>query len=452
MDEFEGLDLGVELKPIKLGLMFFGGCGCNVALQIMKLFDPQEHPHLHVFITNTDGPQLRDFFLNPESKKEGKKGATLEEKNFQAWLKKAKSGTSQVQILLLGHTGKGAGGIPEVAAKAMQEERVQKKVNDFLCPDGNPLDALILVGGAGKGTGAGCLPEAAKMAIAMNVENITAIITMPLKMEAERRFKQAEVTKATMLGICPTIVIYNEQIPDKDVAMSVAWKNVNDACIVKLLDAMRSVIQTVGRQMDTDLADQTTGNRTGTVKIFASAKLEKEHSIEKFTEDVIKRDPYQDVTIWTKVQWINALFRGPWIMSEEGAVLSALKDGIEPSLKEKLIVNLGVAEEDGTEKWVALEGLAVMDSDESAAEGKQKLSQPAGEYTSTLYVETSAMGKTKEIKVSADVADRWNRFSKNGSGIVDEVALGQLFDEIEFQTGVRPFVKHYGFARAVNGR
>ncbi len=71
-------------------------------------------------------------------------------------------GTKQLTIVELGESGSGAGGDPEVGRTAADAKR--EEFEQWM----KPLRAVVISGGAGKGTGGGALPVIQRLATGLD--------------------------------------------------------------------------------------------------------------------------------------------------------------------------------------------------------------------------------------------------------------------------------------------
>jgi len=99
--------------------------------------------------------------------------------------------------------GLGAGGFPEIGAKAaeLSRKQIEDKIKDF--------DMLFLAAGAGGGTGGGGAPVVAKIAKELGIL-VIAFITYPFAMERSRKQKADWTINALSKNADTTIILEND--------------------------------------------------------------------------------------------------------------------------------------------------------------------------------------------------------------------------------------------------
>jgi cell division protein FtsZ len=130
--------------------------------------------------------------------------------------------------------GLGAGGNPEVGAKATEEDR--EKILEVI----QGSDMVFIAGGLGGGTGTGGSPIAAQLCKDAGVLTV-AVVTRPFQFEGKVRHRRAEEGLKALHGAVDTlIVIPNDRLAsmaDKRATLLDMFKRADDV----LLDAVRGI-------------------------------------------------------------------------------------------------------------------------------------------------------------------------------------------------------------------
>ncbi len=378
---------------VRLGLAFFGGCGANNAKLVVDALDPQVHPHIRILVANTDGNQLEHHFAGGNSERWPKDRFQLEQLGFELT------------------KGMGAGGNPEVGKRATEESL--EKLRAFL----EDLDSLILTGGLGGGSATGALPVMAEQALKQKLPTL-AIITMPLAAEGGRRMLRAKAARDRLVRLVPTITVYNENLPEKNIRMSAAWRRINGSCLEPMLRVLREIIQSVGEVINTDLADWTAVLRQGNYVLFGYSEAKSGDKEPDEVASELLHNPFQDQKIITQAEVLLLWFHGPWLVDEIEGVISSIKTEMRTSVRngtsDEIEVHCGVHEGTDDEKWVGL--IAV------APESPALEAQPAEEVaevpvpTGPVLVHTAPInfrcdGQMVTAKVSEETAKRWRQIT-----------------------------------------
>ncbi|MDO5123599.1 MAG: cell division protein FtsZ [Eubacteriales bacterium] len=116
------------------------------------------------------------------------------------------SASQKIQIGEKVTRGKGAGSLPEVGAKAAEENK--EEIADLL----KDTDMVFVTAGMGGGTGTGAAPVVAKIAKDMGILTV-AVVTKPFAFEGKKRMAQAE-QGIEQLAACvdSLIVVPNERL------------------------------------------------------------------------------------------------------------------------------------------------------------------------------------------------------------------------------------------------
>jgi cell division GTPase FtsZ len=335
-------------KQKTLGLIGIGGCGNNILDKVVQKWDPQgDNFHFNVCPINTDQDLLSDYF-SPENAKGGRQKRVLK------WME-----SRRLMVLKIGKSGMGAGCKPNVAKEAARE--AEKDIENFLKPDGIPLDHVILTGGLGKGTGTGVIPYVAQLCKEMEID-ARAVVTMPFeRLEGQVPLNVAEKALDELIAIIPTIVIKNSKMKNLDIEWNKAFEEVDNACILPLLEELGHVITRTNLQMNVDLNDHRTLHEVGKFQVVSFATWEKDQTLEQVIA-TLKESPYQDGEIWASVGMMIAHFHGginrddrrPWLVSESMNIVEAFGKLIHPPLRENLRVIPGISSCEGPKRVVLI--------------------------------------------------------------------------------------------------
>ena len=392
---------------VALGFAFAGGCGTNNARRFMASIAPEDFPYLFVLVANTDGPQLKEFF-DPSAL--NKDLDDIERANLGKWVASIES-TRQLVILELGESGSGAGGDPEVGRIAAEAKR--EEFESWM----RPLRAVIIAGGAGKGTGSGALPIIQKIANDLDKSPLT-IVTMPFAYEGGGRMKKAVATLKALYEQGPTMPIYNENVP-KDLSQGKGFKEIfneiNNASIQPVFFGIREVTQVVGDMQNVDIADWRkvlgVGNyvtcdysRLQIVQDGAEEALEEDLNL--FIHRLLRQDPYQDRRTRRNATGVLAWAHGKWNPDEVKSVIKVATDELNPGVAEDLEVFPGIHIGDDGAKWMMILSVAAKGPDPSLTRlGNSDWSHQ--EKTCIIYVPVEGQSTPAEVAVHPEVAERW---------------------------------------------
>ena len=407
---------------VRLGLAFFGGCGANNAKLLSESLDPETHPHVHILVANTDANQLVHHFGGENGEGLGR------------W---KDSGRFQVEQLGFELTkGMGAGGKPDIGRRAAQESL--DKIRGFL----EDLDSLILVGGLGGGSGTGALPVVAEEAAKRKLPTLN-VITMPRAVEGGRRMLKAKEARDLLLRLLvPTITVYNENLPEKNVRMSAAWRKVNESCLEPMLRVLREIIQNVGEVINSDLADWTAVLGEGNYVLFgySEANTPDKSPAEIATE--LLHNPFQDQEIIVRAEVLQFWFHGPWLVQEIEGVISNIKaemrDAAREGASDEIEVHCGVHEANDDEKWV---GFIAVAPEAPALEARPAEEVAAKAPTGPVLIHSTPIdfrrdGQVVTARVSEETAKRWRSISS--LKYPSPVEFEEIRREIERETGILP--------------
>ena len=144
--------------------------------------------------------------------------------------------------ILLGTTGLGAVGKPEVAKNMAIERR--EEIKKIILPN---TKRLFIVAGMGGGTGSGAAPVVAEIAKSITDDNVKskihvgAVVTMPLSLEGPRRKRQSEEAVQELKKHVDSITIMNnDEVMNPDVRYIEALNAVDDMAF----EAIKRMIET----------------------------------------------------------------------------------------------------------------------------------------------------------------------------------------------------------------
>ena len=332
-----------ELPPQRLGMIGLGQIGTTLTRQVVEQIEIEKYP-LFLMPANTDAQLLHDTFY---------RDAVSER------IKKLMVEGKQLRPLLLGKSGKGAGGTPELGRQAFQESK--DEVERFLkAPGASSLDALIIVAGLGGGT-CGAIFDVIDAAAEEQIPTL-CIVSMPRMFEGNDRGDRANEMLERLYRTCPTTAIYNQRIP-KEMLIRAGWQHVNSMCIMPQLKMLREIIQGVGREMNRDLADWKRVLSKGNYIYLGFSQVpesldddgkKRQDKIAEVGKNLIK-NPYQNWGIVQKSLDRLYWFKGKrWSFDEqEQIVMSGVSE--DSSLKYKGENRLASSEgDDEKEHWVGL--------------------------------------------------------------------------------------------------
>jgi cell division GTPase FtsZ len=392
---------------VALGFAFAGGCGTNNARRFMASVAPEDYPYLFILVANTDGPQLKEFFDPAAANSDLDE---TESANLGKWID-SMEGTKQLTIIELGESGSGAGGDPEIgriAAEAKREEFEQWM---------KPLRAVVISGGAGKGTGGGALPVIQRLANGLDKSPLT-IVTMPFAYEGGGRMKKAIATLKALYEQGPTMPIYNENAP-RDITDGKGFReifnDINNASIQPVFLGIREVTQVVGDMQNVDIADWrrvlSVGNYvncdyTRLNVVNEGTESAQDEELKAFTQRLFRQDPYQDHRTRRNASGMLAWAHGAWKPEEVKAVVKTATDELNPGIAADLEVFPGIHIGDDGKKWMMILSVAAQGPDPAS------LRIGNGEFhvegkSSVIYVPVEGQNTPAEVVVNLDIAKRW---------------------------------------------
>jgi cell division GTPase FtsZ len=392
---------------VALGFAFAGGCGTNNARRFMASIAPEDFPYLYVLVANTDGPQLKEFF-DPSAVNHDLDDT--ERTNLCKWIASTE-GSRQLNILELGESGSGAGGDPDVGRIAAEAKR--KDFEQWM----KPLRAVIIAGGAGKGTGSGALPIIQKIANELDKSPLT-IVTMPFAYEGGGRMKKAIATLKALYEQGPTMPIYNENVP-KDISQGKGFKEIfneiNNASIQPVFFGIREVTQVVGDMQNVDIADWRRVLGGGNYVTCDYSKLQvvnegteesSDEELKTFIQRLLRQDPYQDHRTRRNATGVLAWAHGKWNPDEIKSVIKVATDELNPGIAEDLEVFPGIHIGTDGAKWMMILSVAAKGPDPSLMHAGNGEIIHEGK-TCTIYVPLEGQSTPAEVVVHPQVAERW---------------------------------------------
>ena len=392
---------------VPLGFAFAGGCGTNNARRFMASIAPEDTPFLSIMVANTDGPQLKEFFdpsaLNPDLNER-------ERTNLGKWIA-TKGASGQLTIIELGESGSGAGGDPEVGRVAAQAKR--KEFEKWM----KPLRAVVIAGGAGKGTGSGALPVIQKIANSLDKSPLT-IVTMPFAYEGGNRMKKAAAALKALYEQGPTMPIYNENVPKERTrgkGFKEVFDEINSASIQPVFFGIREVTQVVGDMQNVDIADWRKVLSVGNFVTCDYSRLEvvnhgaegaSEENLQIFIQRLFRQDPYQDHRSRKNAVGVLAWAHGPWSPDEVKTVVKVTTDELNPGIAENLEVFPGIHTGTDGAKWMMILAVASKGPDAGFMQVWNGEITTKGK-TCTIYIPVEGQSAPAELVVHPEVAERW---------------------------------------------
>lgn len=179
--------------------------------------------------------------------------------------------------ILLGNTGLGAGGDPEIG-----REEAQKTIEDIknLLSDGTKM--VFVTAGMGGGTGTGAAPVVAGIAKSMGILTV-GIITIPFYFEKRRKIiKALKGVEEMRKNVDALLIINNERLcdvySDSKITIKEAFHRADDI----LSNAARSISEliTIEGDINLDFRDVETTMREGGGSIMAIGRANGEHRVE----------------------------------------------------------------------------------------------------------------------------------------------------------------------------
>jgi len=210
---------------------------------------------------------------------QGVKGAEFIAVNTDKHILLCSQATHKIQIGEKTTRGQGAGGRPEIGAKAVEESR--EAISDAL----KGTDMVFITAGMGGGTGTGAAPIIAQIAKDMGILTV-GVVTKPFKFEGKRRMEQAISGIENLAeSVDSLIVIPNDRlrmITDQRLTMAQAFAMADEV----LLQGVKSISELINipGYINLDFADVTSvmkdagyahmgvGRASGKEKALAAAK------------------------------------------------------------------------------------------------------------------------------------------------------------------------------------
>lgn len=225
---------------VRLWIICAGGCGANAASAMIKTLSPKDHPHLYLLVLESDARVLERHFVREDDPDNPETVRLFE------WFE-----SGQLKIIALGK-GRGAGGNSQTGRKLL-EDNIEKVDQNFGAFE-QPVDAALVVTGLGGGTGGGVAPYIVGHLKKHNIPTC-AIAAIPGLEEGAERVERANTVKAELLQLCPTILLYNDEVVDLTMTDAQVYDEINHACLFPVIKFLRSLIQDVGNVRNVDLND-----------------------------------------------------------------------------------------------------------------------------------------------------------------------------------------------------
>jgi len=251
----------------------------------------------------------------------------------------------------LGH-GLGAGGKPEIGAKAAEEstERIREVLTG--------ANLVFITAGMGGGTGTGGAPIVAKIAKEEKALSV-AVVTKPFHFEGKRRMRQAEEGIERLRQEVDTIIIIPNQkllaLAGTDLTLIEAFRKADDV-LLKGVKAIADLIVGLGR-VNLDFADVESVMKAteaiGELALMGTGKATGEDRAVKAAAEAISCPLLENVSIeGARGVLINITGPADVLMSEINAAAELVKKSaaedasifwgqvIDPSMKEEVQVTV----------------------------------------------------------------------------------------------------------------
>jgi cell division GTPase FtsZ len=339
-----------ELAKSNLLVAGHGHCGVNSVLETLRRSDPAKDTYLGTMVIESNKRALSSFTEGKDKKECGflSKWLTLPER---------------FKCIQIGDTGLGTGG------DTAEGERMAKAKLGLIIPYLREFDNVIQIGGGGGGT-CGSMPVIAEVLQGLDIPTY-AMLTMPTIMEGPKRAARARTVLTRMRGICPTLTINNQQVPNKDLSPSKIQREINEMSIFWALPFLKSLLQEYCEVQDPDGNDWKKWTKVGkytTIGHFNASKGFKGY------EEGLLGNPYLDSRIIKKALALGFLFKGKWPyrMIEEviGFVSSKVQD---TNQNEEFELKWG-SKEEGVQKGVRTVGFVAF-AKEGPDEEEQRMTR-----------------------------------------------------------------------------
>lgn len=274
----------------KIVVMGVGGGGCNAVNRMLSL-NPD---YIDFIAVNTDATALD----NSLAKRKIKIGAKLTK-------------------------GLGAGGRPEIGAKAAEESAPE--ISQAL----EGVDMVFITAGMGGGTGTGAAPIVAKIAREMGILTV-AVVTKPFKFEGPKRMRYAnEGIESLRSNVDTLIVIPNQKLietADKSTTMRDAFLMADDV-LQQGVTGISDLITKPG-EINLDFADVCTVMRDQGLAHFGIGRSD---NIEEAAQKAIN-SPLLETSIKGAKSVIVNFTSGPDLnLLEASAAADSISDNLDPN-------------------------------------------------------------------------------------------------------------------------
>jgi cell division GTPase FtsZ len=287
--------LVASAKSILL-VAFIGNIGITAAKALMKKYGPKENPYLRVAVFEPNLPMLESCFTLDEDEEPG---------HLLEWNEPEHVG--RFSSIQLGESGLGAGGDPVVGEALAREPKTLQKIVAVIAP----CHHVLGVGGGGGGS-VGALIVIAEEALKAG-KTMFSLLTNPRASEGPKKAAKSKLIGDRMLGICPTMRIQNERIPDKKLTHSQVFQEINESSLFWILWLLKSMLQDRGDVVDLDGNDWRTGTSIGnfTVAGFYDAS-EGFDGLEKG----LLGNPYLEPENIEQATWVGFWCKGKWSIAD----------------------------------------------------------------------------------------------------------------------------------------
>jgi len=338
-----------EAMPAKSNLLVIGHghCGVNSIFDTLRRSDPGKDTYLGTMVIESNKRALSSFNGNTDKKGSG---------SLSKWL----ALPERFRRIQIGDTGLGTGGDIE------EGEKIAKNKLELITPYLKEFDNVIQIGGGGGGT-CGSMPVVAEVLRELDIPTY-AMLTLPTIMEGPRRAKRARMILNRMRGICPTLTINNEEVPDKSLSPSKIQREINEMSIFWALPFLKSLLQEYCEVQDPDGNDWKKWTKVGrytTIGHFNASK-----GFEGYEKGLLG-NPYLDSRIIKKALAIGFLFKGKWPYNMIEEVIGFVSGKVQETNKSEEFELKWGSKEEGVPRGVRTVGFVAF-AEEGPDEEEQK--------------------------------------------------------------------------------
>jgi cell division GTPase FtsZ len=403
----------------KLVVVGIGNIGINALIGMHKRYDPRENPFLGMLAVEPNLPVLRSCFAVQEGEEKG---------HLEEW-REHKERFGPIQ---LGENGLGAGGDPALGEKLAKERLPQ--FNEFIAN----YDHAVFIGGGGGGS-VGAMPVFASAALEAG-KTAYALLAAPRTIEGPKKTMKAKEITERMLGICPTMRIQNEKIPNKKLTHSAVFKEINENSLFWVIWLLKSMLQDRGDVVDLDGNDWRTATATGnhTVAGFYDASKGFDE-----LEKGLLGNPYLEVQNVEKATWVGFWCKGAWTIEECEKVDTCIRKKMRKEGRdEEVEFKWGVEERGVPDNTKTIGFVSFAKEGPDSTEEKKvtavaiplELAQPVQEL-----VNTKEESVRENHNSTDDIPVPVNGAGNNGNGVpAEKVSLGGLIRGRRVESFVTP--------------